>query len=137
MWAYCEIVGNIQIRIKKERETIIVLCASCGFWRGDLVSTPQMKKEPSCQPSAIPAPSAKSAFVEGNLRALLEGLPAVIVAYDLLFKPQPQLKIDAYIEVIHYLAQKYSTHRGYNRRFSVSQCRLTCKYMKPWLCEQR
>lgn len=92
-------------------------------------------KEPSCQPSGIPAPSAKSAFLEGNLWALVEGLPAGIVAY-LLFKPQPQLTIDAYIEVIHYLAQKYSTHLEVTTEVFLYPSVDLPVNMKPWLCEQ-
>lgn len=36
---YCEIPENIEVRIKNEWRDTIVLCASCGFKRGELVLT--------------------------------------------------------------------------------------------------
>lgn len=39
---YCEILGNRGVKIRKERVETTVLCARCGFQRGDLVSTSQV-----------------------------------------------------------------------------------------------
>lgn len=36
---YCEIPVNIEVRIRNEWRDTIVLCASCGFKRGELVLT--------------------------------------------------------------------------------------------------
>lgn len=51
MWTYCESPGDIVVRIRKEewRETIIVLCASCG----DRASTPGLRREPTWQPQPV------------------------------------------------------------------------------------
>lgn len=91
-WAYCQIPrgGGVNFR-KEEGGTIIILCASSGFKRGDRVSTPGRERQPSSIPPAIHYQNKVQMFRRQ------ESLP-----YS-LSKLQPQLTTtDRYIEVVHY-----------------------------------
>lgn len=96
---------------KKEEEAVI-LCVSCGFQRGDRVSTTGRGRR---QPGGIPlCPDFQSLRCQRKTCAFM--------AYSLV-TPRPQFTADGCIEVAPLLSTNKCTKRADNRSMSVHQFR--------------